>query len=297
MIIFFIMSGCIRKKDFNDNLNSLVKTELAFAKKSKETGIREAFLTFLSDDAIVFHPEPIKGKPLYAEKPDTPGLLIWKPIFADVSIAGDLGYTTGPFEFRKDAKKKEPDGYGHYVTVWKRQNDGKWRVVIDAGIHHSVVERHPKEMVLSQSYKRNSHKYWKKVDIEKEHEKLLTQDRKFSKSSLLEGFKTAFEVYIADDVRYYRMDEFPIIGKEAVLVKLEEKNGLLTWEPMAAEMSISGDLGYTYGISEVKTGESGSVVNRRGSYLRIWKKQSDGEWKVVLDMANPIPSDSDKAHN
>ena len=66
---------------------------------------------------------------------------------------------------------------------------------------------------------------------------------------------------------------------------------------MAAEMSISGDLGYTYGISEVKTGESGSVVNRRGSYLRIWKKQSDGEWKVVLDMANPIPSDSDKAHN
>ena len=35
-------------------------------KPAKETGIREAFLTLLSDDAIVFHPEPIKGKPLYA---------------------------------------------------------------------------------------------------------------------------------------------------------------------------------------------------------------------------------------
>jgi len=64
----------------------------------------------------------------------------------------------------------------------------------------------------------------------------------------------------------------------------------LTWTPVKAEMSASGDLGYTYGnyIYTAKNKE-GKLVANYGKYTSIWKKQKDGQWKVVLDMGNSSP--------
>jgi ketosteroid isomerase-like protein len=64
----------------------------------------------------------------------------------------------------------------------------------------------------------------------------------------------------------------------------------LTWTPIKAEMSASGDLGYTYGnyIYTVKNKE-GKLVANYGKYTSIWKKQKDGQWKVVVDMGNSGP--------
>jgi ketosteroid isomerase-like protein len=64
----------------------------------------------------------------------------------------------------------------------------------------------------------------------------------------------------------------------------------LTWTPVKAEMSASGDLGYTYGnyIYTVKN-KDGKVVVNYGKYTSIWKKQKDGQWKVVVDMGNSSP--------
>jgi ketosteroid isomerase-like protein len=57
----------------------------------------------------------------------------------------------------------------------------------------------------------------------------------------------------------------------------------LTWEPEGGDISTSGELGYTYGIYELKG--SNDVVER-GTYVTIWKKQEDGKWKFVLDSGN-----------
>jgi ketosteroid isomerase-like protein len=58
--------------------------------------------------------------------------LIWKPIGADVS--GDLGYTYGTYEFRsKDKAGKRRVEYGKYTSIWKKQPDGSWKVVLDMG--------------------------------------------------------------------------------------------------------------------------------------------------------------------
>jgi ketosteroid isomerase-like protein len=64
----------------------------------------------------------------------------------------------------------------------------------------------------------------------------------------------------------------------------------LTWTPEKAEMSASGDLGYTYG-SYVFTfkGADGQLVPKRGKYMSIWKKQGDGQWKVAVDMGSVSP--------
>ncbi|MGA2965678.1 MAG: nuclear transport factor 2 family protein [Terriglobales bacterium] len=64
----------------------------------------------------------------------------------------------------------------------------------------------------------------------------------------------------------------------------------LSWTPVKAEMAASGDLGYTYGnyIYTAKNKE-GKLVANYGKYASIWKKQKDGQWKVVVDMGNSSP--------
>ena len=64
----------------------------------------------------------------------------------------------------------------------------------------------------------------------------------------------------------------------------------LTWTPVKADMSASGNLGYTYGnyIYTAKNKE-GRLVANYGKYTSIWKKQKDGQWKVVVDMGNSSP--------
>jgi ketosteroid isomerase-like protein len=68
---------------------------------------------------------------------------------------------------------------------------------------------------------------------------------------------------------------------------LDDKNNHLIWTPVGADVSASGDLGYTYGTFEFRSiAKDGKPVVDRGKYTSIWKKQRDGTWKVVLDMGN-----------
>jgi ketosteroid isomerase-like protein len=60
--------------------------------------------------------------------------------------------------------------------------------------------------------------------------------------------------------------------------------------PVGADVSSTGDLGYTYGTFEFSsTGKDGKPQVEHGKYTSIWKKQGDGSWKVVLDMGNASP--------
>jgi ketosteroid isomerase-like protein len=87
----------------------------------------------------------------------------------------------------------------------------------------------------------------------------------------------------------------PIIQGKVNIAKgmgfLDEKDNHLTWSPVGADISASGDLGYTYGTFEFRSKDKdGKPVVDRGKYTSIWKKQKDGSWKVVLDMGNSSPS-------
>ena len=71
---------------------------------------------------------------------------------------------------------------------------------------------------------------------------------------------------------------------------LDDKNNRLVWSPVAADISDSGDLGYSYGTYEFHSKDKeGKPSVEHGKYTTIWKKQKDGSWKVVLDMGNASP--------
>jgi len=68
---------------------------------------------------------------------------------------------------------------------------------------------------------------------------------------------------------------------------LDDKNNRLSWTPVGADISASGDLGYTYGTFEFDSKDKdGKPIVEYGKYASIWKLQQDGTWKVVLDMGN-----------
>jgi ketosteroid isomerase-like protein len=71
---------------------------------------------------------------------------------------------------------------------------------------------------------------------------------------------------------------------------LDDKNNQLLWAPVGADISSSGDLGYTYGTYEFHSkSKDGKASVEYGKYTSIWKLQRDGNWKIVLDMGNASP--------
>ena len=268
--------------ELRGELKSLVEAERDFSKTSEKKGIREAFLTYLADNAILFRPKAVSGRQYMTDQPEDRGKLTWTPIFAEISAAGDLGYTTGPYEYRPAGS--DGVGHGHYVSVWKKQPNGKWRVVIDLGIVHDPPQGLSTEVGTPAQAGTASGK----TEGEALRAALLGADTAFSEVSADRGVSVAYDAYAADDIRSYRMREFPQVGKPAVLAFLSGLAGRLTWKPSGGEVAKSGDLGVTYGVTESLPGEVQGISPSPGSYVHIWRRQGE-VWKVVLDVVLEFP--------
>jgi ketosteroid isomerase-like protein len=260
-------------------LQEMVKTEQAFSKMAEEKNTRDAFMAFIADDGLLFRPGAVNGKKWMIEHPvpppkdtDKKPLLAWQPKFAGMATSGDMGFTTGPWESRADIKDEKPQGYGHFVTVWKKQADGSWRFVVDLGISHPQSGG---PQTLWRPADTNKTASFKPVDVPAATEELLSRDRKFS-----------FADYASPDVRLYRTGNLPYIGKQAAVEALAKTKGLIAWQPIGGDVSRAGDLGYTHGTYEL-TDDTKNVIER-GSYVRIWQKQG-GEWRIVMDVTNVHP--------
>lgn len=266
-------------------LKSLVEAEREFCKMSVAKGIREAFIANLADDSTLFRPHAVAGKKWMMEQPARAGLLTWEPVFADVSRAGDMGYTTGPWEFRKNGPDDKEVTHGNYVTVWKRQSDGAWKAVIDFGVSNPP----PARKLPTFNGRAASAKYAdvnRRVDIESERAALINTDGEFSNSSAASGAVKAYDLFLSDEARVYRANQFPFIGKQAARAIVSAQKGVLTWRAAKADVSSAGEIGYTFGTAELK--RAGSNEIDYSNYMRIWKKQA-GAWKVVVDVMNPAP--------
>jgi ketosteroid isomerase-like protein len=265
------------------NRHALVEMEHAFAKAAATKGTRDAFLEFLADDGILFQPGPVNGKKFWTERQPRKGLLSWEPVYADVSRAGELGYTTGPWEFRPNGPDDQPVAFGQYFTIWKKQNDGNWKAVLDRGV--TTEKAFPRPALSFPTDEKNGDRK-SRGDRTSAHADLLKLEAEFSKASALNA-RTAFESFLADDARVLRQNAEPAVGKLAAGKLMPEAGRALTWQVTMADASASGDLGYTYGTFELNTR---GVTLQRGSYVRVWKKL-DGKWKVVVDVMSPDPKE------
>jgi uncharacterized protein (TIGR02246 family) len=99
----------------------------------------EGFASFFVPDGVLLPPNgaPVSGREAIAkwagEMTAAPGFAVsWEPTKAEAARSGDLGYTMGTYELTvNDAKGKPVTDRGKYVSVWKKQADGSWKVAAD----------------------------------------------------------------------------------------------------------------------------------------------------------------------
>lgn len=125
-------------------------------------------------------------------------------------------------------------------------------------------------------------------NIEKWKSEIIQTEKEFGEMVQKYGIPKAFLNYAADDVVLMRNNSL-IIGKESLREsyknqKQENSEVKLTWEPDFVNVSLSGDLGYTYGKYVYTTTDSiGQIKKVEGIFHTVWKRQQDGKWRFVWD--------------
>lgn len=288
LMLVLVGSGIAQKDTrMSPSLSSLVEAERAFARTSVEKGVRASFIEFFADDGIGFQPEPTRIRETYlklgipATRP--PVTLDWQPVYADVALAGDLGYTTGPYTFTDQSSEKKSARYGYYFSVWKKQTGGAWKVALDCGI--STPDHSNQKLVFTAARETKRKTTSRKVNLEAERNALMEMDRAFLNVLGSIGIAGAFLEYLDETARVHRNNMFPVTNKKALGLVLSRTDAL-SWKPISSDVSLSGDLGYTYGSYELKYRDGDREA---GYYVRVWKRNARGQWKVVLDTQSPVP--------
>ena len=127
-------------------------------------------------------------------------------------------------------------------------------------------------------------------DMAAEREALMEADRAFNRDTQARGGDGWADWFAEDGVMYPPSGR--VNGREAIRdimrAAFAPENPRLVWDPEAAVVSTSGDVGHTTGRwRSVGTGETGAdSVLSRGYYLTVWRKVPGQGWRVVADMGN-----------
>lgn len=280
-------------KQISPSLTSLIETERAFARYALETNVRDAFIAYFAEDGVNFLPHPANTKQAFAKRPAPTGpsqfLLKWAPIYGDVSLAGDLGYSTGPSAVEDQTPQKRPTRHGFFFSVWKKQADGKWRVAVDMGVGTGVQGAPldaPFEPATSIKSKTSGSK-----------DTQLAEIRALDQTVLMDvSMEQAFLSLAHETVRVYRDGDLPIIGKSAARDWIERDKKAKAFAAQSvvktidAGVAASGDLGYCYGSYEKRSAEN--AILEKGYYTRVWKRDEAGNWRIVFDVNSPLRADA-----
>ncbi|MDQ2863344.1 MAG: hypothetical protein M3R50_06810 [Bacteroidota bacterium] len=134
--IILVLASCEQKKVVAKKIppDEILKADKAFSDLSEKEGMKMAFIEYIDNEGILLRPDhlPIIGAnaiDYLSQVNDSSYTLTWKPGGGEIALSGDLGYTYGIYNLAmKDTVLK-----GTYVSIWKKQKDGKWKFKLDAG--------------------------------------------------------------------------------------------------------------------------------------------------------------------
>jgi ketosteroid isomerase-like protein len=260
-------------------LASMVAAERAFSKHSLERGAQDAFLLYMSDDAFLYRPKVVRAHAFLRSRPMPRGtLLTWDPSLADVSASGDLGYTTGEWISSRRDFPDAPPTFGQYATIWRRQMDGEWKAELNVGIAHEPDAVGVKSLATAAPPEYRSATRGSAAD----KASLFAADSALAAQARSSGAAPAFQGRAGQGMRLLRMGRFPIRGDSAT--SLLRATPTYRWQHAGGGISAAGDLGYTYGVYSIAPQGRNA---EGGDYLRIWRRDRAGVWRVVLDLTSP----------
>ena len=144
-IFFFVVSSFLvscynntptETKPEVDMKAEMIKADKDFSKLSEEKGLKAAFMEYIDSSGVLLRPNsvPLVGADAIdyiSQQNDSAYSMSWEPRGGIISKSGDLGYTFGTYIMK--FRNKDSVLRGTYVSVWKKQPDGKWKFVVDSG--------------------------------------------------------------------------------------------------------------------------------------------------------------------
>jgi len=253
----------------------MAEAERAFARRAQEVSVHQAFMEYFADDAVGFDSgEPASAQAAMKKRPVQPRdpnvLFWWEPRYGDIAASGELGWLTGPARFGRKDSDPSKVRHGNYASIWKRQPDGRFKVIIDIGSDP------PGEVPFAPGLTRMplASRYAGGEIAPLARASLLATDRAFNTAARTSP-SDAFSRTAAPAVRIHRNGRLPVEGREAAVAWLATQPPRMSAESLFAEAAASGDLGYTWGSYE------------GGHYVRVWVREASGAWLVALDLAAP----------
>jgi len=255
----------------------IVAAERAFAADGYAQGVKASFLAYSAADAIVFSPDPQNAQAVFGAAPDADPdkpapHLIWWPLYAGAARSGDLGFTTGPYAIEDDRR-------GHYFTIWKKQADGRWKWVLDAGVGADAAaeaaQGTPVAFLDTSGFGAAS--------PEAAMEEVAAIERNIAEAAAID-VSSAYEPYLDIDSRLHSKGPPPAKtpqGRDAVFAA---RPSSLEFSSLGGGASDAGDFVWTYGEGRSREGD----LSRTGYYIRVWQKRAAG-WRLVFDEFLPPP--------
>lgn len=124
-------AGCARSVNVEQERAALLEADRQWAQSATDLDL---FMSFWAPEPTAYPPgmPAVQGqdaiRKTFGEMASSPGFaLSWTASKADVAASGDVGYTTGTYEMTMGGMKDS----GKYVTVWRKQPEGTWKVAED----------------------------------------------------------------------------------------------------------------------------------------------------------------------
>jgi ketosteroid isomerase-like protein len=266
------------------DLIKMVETERAFAAHALNVGWKQAFLEYFADDAIGFdNNEAGLAKEQIRKSPDPARdlQLIWEPRFGDISSSGEIGYLIGPVQSIRGRDAQGKGGtvrHSNYASIWKRQRDGSYRVILDFGTPT------PGPVRYAPGFTRAPHASRFRGDYDDTTPPLGAADSVMN-SAMRTSPARAYRGHVAEAARLLRPNQMPVVGERAIGAAAAAQQPFAAADTRFTETARSGDLGYTIGTYEIRRRGRGQAEH--GFYVRVWVRERNGQWKLAIDALQP----------
>jgi ketosteroid isomerase-like protein len=275
-------------EDRASGLKELADAERAFARLSLAKGVAHSFHENFAEDGIGFNPQPVKVKAEMAKRPPLDpskprATLDWYPVLSDLAASGEMGFNLGPSLLTPAPGDSAKPRHGYFFSVWKRQADGKFKVVLDIGSDTSgpVAGDSPKtwRAIRIEPWSASAN-----VSTEKETATLREQDAALSAAIAKRGAADAYGAVLASDFRVFDNTFAPALDAAAVTAHLKAIGARAdrTFTVQHAEVAKSADVGYSWG-----TYLTPRAVPEKGHYAHYWRKDAKGQWRLVVEIVRP----------
>ena len=282
LLLFALLSLPAALPAATDDARVIVESERAFAASVRARGVRAGFLDWLAPTGVVFRPGPVMGVVHYQRQPEGgAGLLEWRPAHAALSADAKMGWSTGPWTWRRDSTQADADAHGEYMSLWRRQSDGRWKVVLDGGIGHPAPKGDEPELSYA-SPSPGARLGGRPLAARKS---LYEADAGFAKTAAVEGIAGALRLYAAPDIIVLREGSQRLLGRTTALPTVAVSESRAQLMSNAQYIADSGDLGYTYG--SLVSGPAASPDT--AWYVHVWQRSAAAPWQLAVQLVMPEP--------